>query len=97
MKARDRSKCIASIGYPSSSSAAIDQGLGLLRIEAERIGIDEQFDSLGDVRALRTLRESLVPQLPPAERGELQARLEAAVRTENYELAAILRDELRRL
>jgi hypothetical protein len=85
------------IGRQREASAAIDQGLGLLRIEAERIGIDEQFDSLGDVRALRTLRESLVPQLPPAERGELQARLEAAVRTENYELAAILRDELRRL
>jgi hypothetical protein len=84
-------------GRPREAPVAIDQGLRLLRIEAERIGIGDQFDSLGDVRALRTLRESLVPQLPPAERGELEARLEAAVRAENYELAAILRDELRRL
>lgn len=84
-------------GRQREASSAVDQGLRLLAIEAERIGIGDQFDTLGDVRALRTLRESLVPQLPPAERGELEARLEAAVRAENYELAAILRDELRRL
>jgi protein-arginine kinase activator protein McsA len=36
-----------------------------------------------------------VPQLPPAQRTELEERLRAAVRAENYELAAILRDELR--
>ncbi len=84
-------------GRQRDASAAIEHGIDMLRIEAERIGIDEQFDALADVRALRTLRESLVPQLPPAERGELEARLESAVRAENYELAAILRDELRRL
>jgi hypothetical protein len=84
-------------GRHREASGAIDAGLRMLRDEADRIGIDDQFDTLADVRALRTLRESLVPQLPPAERGELEARLEAAVRAENYELAAILRDELRRL
>lgn len=84
-------------GRQREASGAIERGLELLRLEAERIGLDAEFDALTDVRALRTLRESLVPQLPPALRGELEARLEAAVRAENYELAAILRDELRRL
>lgn len=84
-------------GRQRDASIAIEQGLAMLRLEAEQIGIDAEFDALADVRALRTLRESLVPQLPPALRGELEARLEAAVRAENYELAAILRDELRRL
>jgi CHAD domain-containing protein len=88
---------LVQVGRQREASSAVEQGLRLLRVEAERIGIGDQFDSLGDVRALRTLRESLVPQLPPAERSELEARLEAAVRAENYELAAILRDELRRL
>jgi predicted NBD/HSP70 family sugar kinase len=88
---------LVKVGRQRDASAAIERGLDLLRLEAERIGIDGEFDALTDVRALRTLRESLVPQLPPALRGELEARLEAAVRAENYELAAILRDELRRL
>jgi protein-arginine kinase activator protein McsA len=38
-----------------------------------------------------------VPRLPPAQRAELEARLRAAIAAENYELAAILRDELRLL
>ena len=37
-----------------------------------------------------------LPELPPADpEEELQRRLETAVAQENYELAAILRDELR--
>jgi protein-arginine kinase activator protein McsA len=39
----------------------------------------------------------LVPKLPSSQRAELQERLRAAIDSENYELAAILRDELRLL
>lgn len=88
---------LVAAGRPREAPAAIDAGLTLLRGAAERIGLGERFETLGDVQALRTLRETLVPQLPPAQRGELEERLRAAVRAENYELAAILRDELRRL
>jgi|LakMenEpi03Aug12_release.lakeMendotaPanAssembly.Ray.scaffolds.fasta_scaffold159637_2 hypothetical protein len=88
---------LVAAGRPREAPAAIDAGLALLRGAAERIGLGERFETLGDVQALRTLRETLVPQLPPAQRGELEDRLRAAVRAENYELAAILRDELRRL
>lgn len=97
LRTRAMVAALVKVGRQRDASAAIERGLDLLRLEAERIGIDGEFDALTDVRALRTLRESLVPQLPPALRGELEARLEAAVRAENYELAAILRDELRRL
>jgi hypothetical protein len=88
---------LVAAGRPREAPAAIDAGLALLRGAAERIGLGERFETLGDVQALRTLRETLVPQLPPAQRGEFEERLRAAVRAENYELAAILRDELRRL
>jgi hypothetical protein len=88
---------LVAAGRPREAPAAIDAGLVLLRDAAEQIGLGERFETLGDVQALRTLRETLVPQLPPAQRGELEERLRAAVRAENYELAAILRDELRRL
>lgn len=84
-------------GRTRDAMSAIDGGLQLLEVQAERLGIGEQFDRLADVRALQTLHDSLQPQLPPAQRAELEARLAAAVRAENYELAAILRDELRRM
>ena len=61
------------------------------------MGIADSFDMLSDVVALRSMRDALVPQLPPAQRSELEARLRAAIVAENYELAAILRDELRML
>ena len=94
-----RTRCAAAAlgarGRPREAGAAIEDGLLLLRDAAERIGIGEGFDGLGDVIALRALRDTLVPQLPPAQRAELEARLRAAILAENYELAAILRDELR--
>jgi protein-arginine kinase activator protein McsA len=43
------------------------------------------------------MREALVPKLPASQRIELQERLQAAIDAENYELAAVLRDELRLL
>ena len=49
----------------------------------------------GEVQLLRGMRDALVPKLPTSQRVELQDRLRAAVEAENYELAAILRDELR--
>ena len=84
-----------SLGQSREAARAIDLGLGELRDAADRVGIGDGFDGLGDVIALRTVRDSLVPQLPPAQRAELESRLRAAILAENYELAAILRDELR--
>jgi hypothetical protein len=84
-------------GRSRDAVGAVDVGLKLLHVQATRLGIDDQFETLADVRALRTLRDALQPQLPPAQRAELEQRLLAAVRAENYELAAILRDELRRM
>lgn len=46
---------------------------------------------------LEGMRDVLQPQLPSSERYELEGRLQAALSAENYELAAILRDELRQL
>lgn len=96
-----RTRCavaaLSAAGQPREAARAIEAGLSELRDAAERVGIGEGFDALGDVVALRSLRDSLVPQLPPAQRAELETRLRAAILAENYELAAILRDELRLL
>jgi hypothetical protein len=84
-------------GRSRDAARAIEHGLAEMRDAAERVGIADGFDALGDVLALKALRDSLVPQLPPAQRAELEARLRAAILAENYELASILRDELRLL
>ena len=46
---------------------------------------------------LKQMRESLLPKLPVSQKAELRERLAKAIEQENYELAAILRDELRQL
>ncbi len=46
---------------------------------------------------LEGMRDVLQPKLPVSQRHELERRIQAAITAENYELAAILRDELRQL
>jgi hypothetical protein len=95
LRTRAASAMLAAAGRAREAGSVIDAGLEMLFEAAERAGIAEHFDVLGDVTALRSMRDTLVPQLPPAQRSELEARLRTAVLSENYELAAILRDELR--
>jgi hypothetical protein len=97
LRTRAAAAMLAVAGRTREAGSVIESGLAMLREAAEFVGIDEHFDTLADVRSLRALRDTLVPQLPPAQRSELEERLRAAVRAENYELAAILRDELRLL
>ncbi len=92
MRARAGAEWAIEGGQPSKAIEAVDSGLEELR---EAIG--EGWESSNEVQLLRGMREVLVPQLPPSERADLQERLAAAISAENYELAAILRDELRLL
>lgn len=76
---------------------AIDEGIDALKVYYESTGQEEQFKEAGEVDMLREMRDSLIPKLPVSQRAELRQRLEAAIVSENFELAAILRDELRML
>ena len=76
---------------------AIDEGIEALKLYYEATGQEEEFKEAGEVDMLREMRDSLVPKLPVSQRAELRQRLEAAIVSENFELAAILRDELRML
>ncbi|CAN5810163.1 hypothetical protein BH11PLA1_BH11PLA1_21200 [soil metagenome] len=80
---------------PKAALHAIDEGIDALRQHFQATGEDAAFETSGEVQMLRGMRESLVPKLPISPRGELKRRLEAAVKAENYELAAQLRDELK--
>ena len=74
---------------------AVDEGLDALRQYHSDRGDPESFADSNEAQALREMREALVPKLPVSQSAELRQRLKRALEQENYELAAILRDELR--
>jgi hypothetical protein len=82
---------------PKAAVVALDQGLDALRQYFSNSGQPQMFDASAEADMLRGMRESLVPKLPVSQQSELRARLASAIEQENYELAAILRDELKML
>jgi len=82
---------------PKAAIHAIDEGLEALRRCFSETGQGETFDESSEVQILRGLRDALTPKLPVSQQSELRTRLAQALEQENYELAAILRDELKNL
>jgi hypothetical protein len=97
MRARSAAEMALAAGKPKQALAALDHGLAELRAVFDDAGRGDEFDRANEVQLLRGMRDALVPKLPSSQRVELQERLRAAIDAENYELAAILRDELRLL
>lgn len=82
---------------PKAAVLALEEGLEALRKYFAEHNQPQMFEQSSEVQMLRTMRDALVPRLPVSQKAELRARLERALSQENYELAAILRDELRLL
>jgi hypothetical protein len=97
MRARSEAELAIKAGEPKKALRALDHGLQELRMYFDDAGRGDEFDSANEVQLLRGMRDALVPKLPASQRVELQERLQAAIDAENYELAAILRDELKML
>lgn len=77
---------------------AIDEGLEALKKYYTDQEEPDAFTGSNEAAALQEMRDSLIPKLPvapPSQAAELRQRLQHAIDQENYELAAILRDELR--
>jgi hypothetical protein len=96
-----RAKALASQALkdnePKVAIHAIDEGLDALRRYFADSGHPDLFEQSGEVQMLRGMRDALVPKLPVSQTSELRHRLAKALEQENYELAAILRDELKML
>ncbi len=82
---------------PKAALFSIDEGLEAMKKFFTEAGQPQAFDESEEVRMLKQMRESLLPKLPVSQKAELRERLAKAIEQENYELAAILRDELRQL
>ncbi|MEO1511048.1 MAG: UvrB/UvrC motif-containing protein, partial [Planctomycetota bacterium] len=82
-------------GEQKAAVWTIENALDELREILESRDEPNAFESSTEVQMLRSMREALLPQLPVSQKAELRERLKEALERENYELAAILRDELR--
>lgn len=95
MRARALASQALKDNEPKAALHAIDEGIDALKQHFMNTGQDGAFESSGEVQMLKGMRDSLIPKLPISPKAELKRRLEAAVKAENYELAAMLRDELK--
>lgn len=82
---------------PKAAVRVLDEALETLQVYFANRGHPQMYDQSAEVEMLRGMRDALVPKLPVSQLSELQGRLRKAIEQENYELAAILRDELRQL
>jgi hypothetical protein len=97
MRARAMASQALKDNEPKAALHAIDEGLEALRQYFSEQGEPDLYEQSGEVQMLKGMRDALVPKLPVSQKSELKARLSKAIEQENYELAAILRDELRLL
>jgi hypothetical protein len=95
MRARALASQALADNEPKAAIHAIDEGLAALKQYFSDNGQLESFEDSSEVQVLRGMREALTPKLPVSQKAELRQRLEQALQSENYELAAILRDELK--
>lgn len=80
---------------PKAALLAIDEGLDSLKKHYAELDEEAAFETSAEVQSLREMRDQLAPKPPPSPRSVLKKRLEEALSREDYELAAILRDQLR--
>ncbi len=95
MKVRALASQMVADNEPKAALVIIDDGLEILRKQYEESGRAPEFEQASEVQLLRGMRDELTTKLPAGQKAELHERLRRAIEAENYELAAILRDELK--
>lgn len=94
-----RARAIASQAISDEESGlalwAIDEGLEALQGVFTKWERPELFEESHEVALLRGMKAELQKKLPSSLKAEMKERLRQALADENYELAAILRDELK--
>lgn len=82
---------------PKAAIFALDEALDALRRYYADLGRPQAFEQSNEVQMLQGMKDALTPKLPISQQAELRTRLQRALEQENYELAAILRDELKQV
>lgn len=95
MRTRALASQMVASNEPKAALLVIDEGVEEIRRLHEEAGMGEEWEESTEIQMLRGMRDELVMKLPASQKTELRRRLQEALEQENYELAAILRDELR--
>ena len=82
---------------PSLARTILEDGIREVQDALRSAGRHSEIESAAEVQLLRNMLDVLIPKLPSSQRHEMELRLKAALEVENYELAAILTNELRQL
>lgn len=82
---------------PKAALHAVEEGLAALKQHFDEAGGDGAYEGSSEVQMLRQMRDALIPKQPLTPKQELKRRLSEALARENYELAAILRDEIKNM
>lgn len=82
---------------PKAALFALDAGLESIRRAYADLGDANAFEQSQEAAMLRQMRDSLAPRLPKSRRDEIKEALDVALESEDYEQAAKLRDELKKL
>lgn len=91
IRARASAEAAMATSRTDLAKLAIEAGLS----ELQEVLPADQFKQCNEVHLLQSMQDLLIPRLPPSQRADLRERIQEAIAAENYELAAILRDELR--
>jgi len=75
----------------------IDDAISQIYATYERFSQDEDAESSNEIVVLTALRAEVNVLIPVDPRTQLQKQLQAAIQNENYEQAATLRDQLRKM
>ncbi|MHC4909426.1 MAG: UvrB/UvrC motif-containing protein [Planctomycetota bacterium] len=95
-RSRAEAELAVAAGDRPGAKHALESGLAEIRqVFQDRGEPSDAFEHANETQLLKGMLEALVPKLPMSQRAELEDRMRAALDAENYELAAILRDELR--
>jgi aryl carrier-like protein len=79
------------------ANTLIQEGIDSIRTFFEDNGRAEATEQSGEIESLEDWRQEILAERPLSRREKLELSLEEAVRLENYELAAKVRDQLRAL
>ncbi len=91
IRARASAEAAMATSRTDLAKLALDAGLS----EFQNLLPQDQFDQCNEVHLLQSMQDLLIPRLPSSQRADLRDRIREAIVAENYELAAILRDELK--
>jgi len=97
MNARARANLALQQNRPIESLRIIEETLDRIRDFLRKHDREDYFDQSGEVLFLKQLAQEIRGSIPRDPRDDLRKRMRKAVQEEDYELAARIRDEIRRL